>query len=52
MKLPSLILAALLLASSSLVAFQNRGIPGLFSDDDDDKVPLSPREMNQKTAEW
>jgi len=54
-KFPSIILAvlmcAVLLASSRLVAFQNRGVP-FFGDDDDEPASLSQSEMNQRTAEW
>lgn len=51
MKLVSLILAALLSANFSLLAFQNRGIPGI-SNDDDDEAPLSLSDLQQKTGEW
>jgi uncharacterized protein DUF4159 len=50
-KLLSLILAAVLLASLNLGAFQNRGIPGIFNDDDDE-APVSLSDLQQKTGEW
>jgi hypothetical protein len=51
-RLTSLISVALLLWSMSLVAFQNRGIPGIIEDDDDAGPTLSASGVNQKTAEW
>jgi Domain of unknown function (DUF4159) len=43
--------ALLLLLSSSLITVQHRAVSGVFRDDDEE-VPLSAGDMNQRTAEW